>query len=51
MLDNGANSFPAEDVGLLRIAFFFFFFKAFEGQVCSVKMKSVKASKAVIISD
>lgn len=24
MLDNGANSFPAEDVGLLRIAFFFF---------------------------
>lgn len=50
MLDNGANSFPAEDVGLFRIAFFFFF-KAFEGQVCSVKMKSVKASKAVIISD
>lgn len=27
MLDNGANSFPAEDVGLLRIAFFFFFLK------------------------
>lgn len=50
MLDNGANSFPAEDVGLLCIAFFFKK-KAFEGHVCSIKMKSVKASKAVIISD